>query len=67
MFRMGEQMIKLPKDGEIWEKKPCPRGICSMGWSLGVCTVEIDKSKRLSWGTKEQIECGCLIHRKDLE
>lgn len=51
----------LPKDGETWEKKSCGKGMCSMGYSLGVGVNKVDTSKRLDWGTCVQIKCGCLV------
>ncbi|ANS04910.1 hypothetical protein [uncultured Mediterranean phage] len=56
--------ILLPKHGETWEKKPCGKGLCSVGWSLGAGTYKIDTDSGMDWGTLHQIECGCLIRTK---
>ena len=55
--------IELPKDGEYWMKRFCHKGAHRIGWSFGVSSVpvKVDHSKRNSYGTTEQIECGCLI------
>ena len=53
-------MIELPKHNEVCEKKPCGKGTCSMGWSLGVGIYLVDRTRALDWGTEEQIKCGCL-------
>ena len=49
-----------PKVGEVWEKKPCGNGICSMGHSLGVGVHTVTGSG-YDWGTIEQMVCGCLV------
>jgi len=51
----------LPKNGETWEKKPCSKGLCRCGHSLGVGIHKVDFSKNLDWGGEQQIKCGCLI------
>jgi hypothetical protein len=55
----------LPKNTELWEKLPCPKGSCSTGWSLGVGIHKVDAASGFSWGTIRQIECGCLREVKD--
>lgn len=51
-----------PKHGETWTKCLCVKGGCSTGWSLGNGTHVIDENRKLSWGTMDQIVCGCLIN-----
>lgn len=52
-----------PKVGEVWEKKPCAKGLCSIGWSFGVGVVTI-KDDRNSYGDPHHIVCGCLVKVK---